>query len=65
MTLYANRRTYALSDAQRKSLVRRYKDGENSAYLATVFGVHPDYVRVAGRRAGVIRKLNQLKAARP
>lgn len=43
-------------------MVRRYRDGENSQDLAKVFGVHPDYVRVAGRRAGIIRKPNQLKA---
>lgn len=57
--------TWKLSSSNRISMVRRYRDGENSLSLAAAFGVHPDYVRVAGRRAGIIRKPYRLKAARP
>ena len=57
--------TWKLSSLNRISLVRRYRNGEPSKDLAAAFGVHPDYVRVAGLRAGIIRKPNQLKAVRP
>lgn len=62
MTLSQNRKTYTLSAKQREALISRYRAGEDSNALAKAFGVHPDYVRVAGRRAGVIRRPYRVKA---
>ena len=55
-TVAHRKRTHCLTEAQRREMVRMWRNGASSSVVAAQFGVHEAYVRKAGARAGIRKR---------